>query len=425
MSPSKNLHSAPLPSEIDVLVVGAGLAGLSCARLLSLSGINVHVVEASSSVGGRVKTDEIDGFLLDRGFQVLLTSYSELQNQIDLKKLDLRNFKSGGLIWSKDQFHLITDPLKHPSDLFQTMKAKVGTLADKLKTAKLKSRLLMSSPDNCFNNPDSSTQDELESLNFSNEFIEGFFRPFLGGVYLEKSLNTSSSLFKYYFRCFASGDTAIPAKGIQRLPELFAEDLEGRITLGTSVIDILEGKVLVKGGSSLQAREVVLAVDGPSSTKLTGSSVSQFKSATTAYFSTHRAPSTEPVLILDGENHGPVNHLSVISNVCPDYAPEGMHLVSVSGVGIDASEVDEFPKKALEQLREWFGPSVESWSHLRTYFIPYALPEHPAGSLPELDTLRLRRNNLIQIGDYTTFGSIQGALLSGRKAAELILRELD
>jgi phytoene dehydrogenase-like protein len=424
MSPSLDSSHIPLPSEVDVLVIGAGLAGLSCARLLSQSGINVHVLEATSSVGGRVKTDEIDGFLLDRGFQVLLTSYSELQNQIDLEKLDLKTFKSGSLVWADSQFHLISDPTKHPWDLIPTMRAKVGSLADKIRMAKLKSRLLSSSPERCFDPPEHSTQDELRALGFSQEFIEGFFRPFLGGVYLERSLHTSSSLFNYYFRCFSSGDTALPAKGMQRLPELLAEDLGDRITLNTSAVDILENQVITQVGSSIQAREIVLAVDGPSATGLNDSTVNQFKSATTAYFSTHNPPTEQPLLVLNGDDDGPVNHLTVISNICPDYSPEGMHLVSVSGVGIKANEVDDFPKKALEQLQGWFGPSIKDWSHLRTYFIPFALPEHPAGSLPDLNGLELRHNNLIQIGDYTTFGSIQGALLSGRKAAELILKNI-
>ena len=260
MSPSTNLVSESLPTEVDVLIVGAGLAGLACARLLTLSGINTHIIEASSSVGGRVKTDEMNGFLLDRGFQVLLTSYNELKNQVDLEQLDLRAFKSGSLIRSQDQFHLLSDPIKHPSDLMSTVQARVGSLSDKTKTAILKYRLLSLRPDKCFDGPERTTQSELERLGFSQRFIDTFFRPFLGGVYLEKSLNTSSSLFNYYLRCFSSGETTLPSGGMQRLPELLAQDLEGRVTFNTIATHIDKGKVTVQNGQVVKAREVVLAV---------------------------------------------------------------------------------------------------------------------------------------------------------------------
>lgn len=425
MSPSTNLVSESLPTEVDVLIVGAGLAGLACARLLTLSGINTHIIEASSSVGGRVKTDEMNGFLLDRGFQVLLTSYSELKNQVDLEQLDLRAFKSGSLIRSQDQFHLLSDPIKHPSDLMSTVQARVGSLSDKTKTAILKYRLLSLRPDKCFDGPERTTLSELERLGFSQRFIDTFFRPFLGGVYLEKSLNTSSSLFNYYLRCFSSGETTLPSGGMQRLPELLAQDLEGRVTFNTIATHIDKGKVTVQNGQVVKAREVVLAVDEPAAAKLTKSPVNPFKSSVTAYFSTDYPPSRDPILILNGENDGPVNHVAILSNVCPSYAPEGMHLISVSGVDMNANEIKEFPREALKQLRQWFGPTVENWSYLHTYFIPFALPKHPPQTLPDLKALNLRYDNFVRIGDSTTFGSIQGALLSGRKGAELILEQLD
>ena len=425
MSPSINLVPEPLPSEVDVLIVGAGLAGLSCARVLTLSGVSTHIIEASSSVGGRVKTDEVDGYLLDRGFQVLLTSYSELKNQVDMKQLDLKAFKSGSLIWSQDQFHLLSDPIKHPSDFLSTLQAKAGSFSDKTKTAILKNRLLSLHPSECFDGPERSTQSELERLGFSDKFIDTFFRPFLGGVFLEKTLNTSSSLFNYYFRCFSSGETALPSGGMQRLPELLARDLEGRITFNTEATNIEEGKVTVQNGQVIRTKEVVLAVDAAAAAGLTKSVAHPFKSAVTAYFSTDNPPSREPILMLNGEHDGPVNHLAITSNVCPNYAPKGMHLVSVSGIDLNANEVKGFPEKALKQLNHWFGPIVKTWSHLRTYFIPFALPKHPPQTLPDLKALNLRHDHLIRIGDYTTFGSIQGALLSGRKGAELILEKLD
>ena len=232
---TSTVTSAPLPDSADVVVVGAGLSGLSCALLLERAGVNVHVVEAADAVGGRVRTDEVDGFLLDRGFQVLLTAYEEVQSQVDLPRLDLRSFDPGSIIWNGRSLEQLGDPFRNPTSAMASLSAKVGSLGDKMKVAGLRRRLTAGTVADCFAGPERSTQEELQAEGFSADFIDTFFRPFLGGVFLERELRTSASLLRYYFRCFAIGDATLPAGGMQRLPELLASPLEERITLNTPV----------------------------------------------------------------------------------------------------------------------------------------------------------------------------------------------
>ena len=416
--------SGSLPkNEIEVLVVGAGLSGLSCARILHAAGVDVHVLEGSDDVGGRIRTDRLDGFLLDRGFQVLLTAYEELRSQVDLQALELKAFRPGSVIWNGNKLVHLSDPWREPTAAFSSLRAPVGTLKDKLTVAGLRRRLLSKPPEACFEGTDRSTQEELERLGLSKGFIDAFFRPFLGGVFLERALETSSHLFRYYFRSFSAGDVTVPASGMGRLPELLASSLEGRITLDAPVKRVAATEVVLDDGQSLPAGQVVLAVDGASAAKLLSDPPPEFKATVTSYFAASEAPTDLPILLLDGEGSGPANHLAVLSNVSPSYAPPGSHLISVSGVDEAANDPKAFREGVPRQLRRWLGAGVDRWEHLRTYRIPHALPRHPAGTLPMLAEPRRRPDGLWVAGDYTEFGAIQGALRSGRRVAEAILEK--
>lgn len=415
------MDTAPLPHRADVIVVGAGLAGLACARILLERGVDVHVVEASDAVGGRVRTDTVDGFLLDRGFQVLLTAYQEVQDQVEVERLELRTFAPGSLVWTGSALERLGDPWREPGSALASLRARVGTLGDKMKVGSLRRRVLDMTPESCFQGEDRTTRQELEALGFTQDFIRLFFVPFLGGVFLDRGLETSARLFRYYFRCFSVGEAALPARGMERLPELLAEPLAGRVTLGATVTSVAAGGITLEGGATVEADQVVLAVDGTAAAALLGEKAPAFKPAVTAYFAAPEAPTRHPLLVLDGEGTGPANHVAVLSNVAPEYAPEGRHLVSVSGVGAAARDPEAFHRGATEQLRRWFGPGVDAWEHLRTYAIPHALPKHPPGSVDGTGEPRVRDDGLLVTGDHTAFGAIQGALLAGRRTAERVL----
>jgi len=409
----------PLPDSADVVVIGAGLAGLAAARRLRSGGADVLVLEASDGIGGRVRTDRVDGFLLDRGFQILLTAYSELERQDILSGLDLHAFQAGSRIRFAGEFHELADPWRRPVAAVKGLFSPVGSLSDKLGVARLRSdarrAAYLAEP-----TPDRTIRDEFEARGFSPRFIQAFLRPFLAGVLLESELSTSARYLHLLFRCFAEGDAVLPAGGMQDLPEVLAADLDGRIRTGRRVAEVRKDGVTLQEGEVVEADRVLLAVDAAATESLIGVPAPPLKPGLTLYFDAPESPVGDPLLVLNGEGDGPVNHLAVLSDVAPGYAPPGRHLVAVNAVGAPARDPDGFEAAARRQLSDWYGSDVVGrWRHLRTYHIPHALPAHPPGSLSPTDG-PLDVDGVVVAGDHRVHGSIEGALRSGRLAAERV-----
>jgi phytoene dehydrogenase-like protein len=412
-------------SDKRVIVIGAGLAGLCAARYLTRNGIGCTVVEASDGVGGRVRTDLVDGYRLDRGFQVLLTAYPEAKKELNYETLDLHRFTPGALIRFRGNFHKISDPLRQPNDLAATVFSPVGTLLDKANVARLRWNVQRGSVDDLFQRPSTSTLQRLRQAGFSEAMIDRFFRPFFGGIFLDRNLGTSSRLFDFIFRMFAEGNTVLPMGGIEAIPRQLAETLpEGTIRLKTKVEALTEDGVRLAGGESLHADAVIVAVEGPEAARLTGEIQDPgVRSVTCLYFSGERAPISQPILILNGDGIGPINNLCFPSQVAPSYAPPNRTLVSASVLG-DPGEDDELLRARVQgQLTEWFGYPAKEWSFLKSYRIRYAQPAQPPGALePPQRPIRLRPGRYV-CGDHRDNASINGAMVSGRRAAEALMRD--
>ena len=415
----------------DVAVVGAGLAGLCCARELTARGLDVTLLEASDGVGGRVRTDELDGFLLDRGFQVLLTAYEEAARVLDYGSLDLRAFTPGACVRVGGRFSQVSDPFRRPADLLATLASPVGSLADKARLGLLRRSVRSGPPQRVWERPETTTLAELQRLGFSARMIDRFFRPFLGGVLLDDALGTSSRQFAFVFRAFFEGDSVLPMTGIAAIPEQLAAGLpEGVVRLGTPVAavgpaEVAPNGVTLAGGERVAARAVVVAVDGPGAARLAGVAAPASRGVLALYFAADRAPLDEPVLLLDGDHGGPVNNACVPSSVAPGYAPAGAALVSASVLATDDPGDDARLVPAVrDQLRGWFGPQVDGWRHLRTYRIAHAQPAQPPPALtpPERD-VRVRPGVYV-CGDHRDNASINGAMASGRRAAEAVAADL-
>src|SRR6516165_8287911 len=203
-----------MPSSADVIIVGAGLAGLCCARELQAKGIGFQILEASDGIGGRVRTDAMDGFLLDRGFQVLLTAYPEAKRALDCTRLELKPFVPGVISWYAGRMNRLVDPWRTGGSWKATWQSEFGTLMDKLRIARLRSRLRRSSIEQIFLRPDRSTKEALTVEGFSNEMIHRFFRPLIGGILLDGELKSSSRMFEFVLKMLSEGDTAVPARGM-------------------------------------------------------------------------------------------------------------------------------------------------------------------------------------------------------------------
>jgi phytoene dehydrogenase-like protein len=408
----------------DVLIVGAGLAGLSCARVLQEKGVSFRILEASDGLGGRVRTDEVDGFLLDRGFQVLFTAYPEARRVLDYVRLDLKPFALGVISWYAGRMNKLVDPWRTPRAWREALRSDFGTFGDKLRIARLRGRLRRSSVDEIFSRPDRSTREALESEHFSRPMIHRFFRPLLGGILLDKELKSSSRMYEFVFKMLAEGDAALPSRGMGAIPAQLAEKFPaGAVRLNTRVEEIHENELKLAGGEILRARAVVVAADGPSAAHLIGGVEPASRSVTCFYYAVDEPPVKQPVLLLNGDGAGPVNNFVVISQVAPSYAPSGRHLVSTTVLGIHKLTDVQLSGFIIAQMKNWFGKVASTWQFLRGYYLTHAQPQQLPGALePPQRPVRVRPG-IYLCGDHRSNASIQGAMASGRRAAEAVLAD--
>lgn len=408
----------------DVVIVGCGLAGLCCALQLEQRGASFLLVEATDGIGGRIRTDLAAGFRLDRGFQVFLPSYAEAKRMLDYESLQLRPFLPGVSVRHAGKFHLLADPWRRPFAAIRSLASPIGSVADKLRLARLRSRSLQGSVEDRFRDPETTTLQALQDAGFSPAIIDRFFRPFLGGVLLDPELLTSSRMMHFIFRMFSLGSACLPAEGMEAIPRQLASALPpSTIRLGTRVVRVQSGAVNLESGEQLNARAVVLAVDGAAAAKLLGDAISAAAQGVTClYFAARRPPVEQPILVLNGERRGPINNLCVPTLVAPSYGSGDASLVSVTVLGI-LQDAERLLAEVREQLGDWFGPAVRDWNHLRSYRIPYALPQQvpPALHVPERPVRW--QPGVYVCGDHRDNASIQGAMVSGRRAADAVLED--
>lgn len=242
----------------DVLIVGAGLAGLACAVELQDSGHQPLILERSDGVGGRVRTDTHQGFLLDRGFQVLLEEYPECRRLLDYDGLELKPFYPGARIWTGKGFTRFSDPYRRPGDAMATLASPLGTVGDKLRVTELRRQVLKGSPEDLLSGPDRTIREDLEALGFKEGMINGFFRPFFGGVLLDPDLQDSSRIFRYIFRMFSSGAISVPARGMGEIPAQLAGRLpQNSIRLNATVAEVGPGRIKLEGGEEMKALSLI------------------------------------------------------------------------------------------------------------------------------------------------------------------------
>jgi phytoene dehydrogenase-like protein len=450
--------------DADVVVVGAGLAGLTCALTLVEAGRRVLVLEASDGVGGRVRTDEVDGFLLDRGFQVLLTGYPAARRWFDSDALELRPFAPGVVVHPSGAARgvRLADPFRAPFAAARSLVSPLFTPLDALRLLRWRHSLLSPSGPEVAARRQVTTRERLDEVGFSSRIIEGFFRPFLAGTFFDPDLTTSSRVTELVFRCFFRGDVAVPARGMGQLGTQLAARLpSGAVRLSTPLLRVAAddepGLELTVPGATLRARRVVLAVDAPALAGIDGASGALRRSTASGagrvtgvevaddvtddvpdepaaqpapgrgtavvYFDAPRSPTRgRPDLHIGTPGDGPIATLATMSDVAPDYAPPGRSLVSVSTVGVPEVADRALIAAVRAQASLWFGQQVDAWRPLATYRIPYAQPRQDPVDLPELARPTRIGADLWRCGDHTDTGSIQGALVAGRRTAEELLR---
>jgi len=386
-------------ADHDVIVVGAGMAGLACARALMIAGREPVVLERSHTIGGRVRTDAVDGFLLDHGFQVLPTAYPEARAVLDLGRLDLGLFERGAIIRSEGRFRRLADPRHAP---VRSLRALAGGLVG-VRDGAAVLKLLRGGGE------ETTAADALRRAGVARSTVETFFAPFLRGIFLEERLTTSSRLLDFVLHTFADGPAALPAGGMGAIATPLAVGVNVR--KGTGVATVGPRAVSLESGDQLRAGAVVVATSG-----LVDEPAHGWNGVACVYYDAPSTPIPGPWLVVNGEG-GPINNLCVPSEAAPSYAAPGRALVSATILGAGDPDLEQVER----QLRGWFGSTVADWRHLRTYRIPRALPSFPVGGFGG-QPVRLAEG-LYACGDHREHPSLNGALASGRRAAEAVLAD--
>ena len=409
--------------EAPVIIVGAGMAGLSCAVHLQAAGLNLRLIDSSDGVGGRVRTDVVDGFLLDRGFQVYLDAYPETGALLDLKALDLRAFEPGALVFDGKRLERLMDVFRRPTSAWASVTAPIGGFIDKLRVGLMRTQILGSTLEQIANREDRTTESYLRGRGFSEAVIDTFFRSFYGGIFLESELRTSSRMFEFTFKMFGQGSATLPAKGMGEIPKQLAARLPlDSITLNQKVVSLDSRSVTLSSGEQIHGRAVVLATNAAGVGSLLPElkdSMPDWRSVTNLYFCAPSSPIKESIICLNGSGEGVVNNVCALTDASPDYSPDERALISVSVLGLHPEE--SLPGKVQQELMGWFGECVGEWSHLRTDIIPKALPEQ-APSAQKDKVGFIQQNGIYVCGDHATSASIEGAVISGKHVAEAILK---
>ncbi len=410
-----------MADNVDVVVVGAGLAGLSAADLLVRAGADVVVLEAGDEVGGRVRTDVVDGRRLDRGFQILLPAYPEVARRVSLGALAARPFPRGLVVREGDRTTLLGDPRGGGWGT-----ARPGLFlgpADLVRLTAMCARDLASPARRLINGPERATREELANRGLSLRAIDELFAPFLAGVFLEPDLATSGRFFDLVWRSFLRRAPVVPALGMGQVPRQLAAALPpGSVRLGREVVGVTSREARLRDGERVAARAVVVATDGTVAASLLPElAAPRWNSVTTYYFSAPEPPARRRHLMVEARRTGPVANTVVMSEVAPSYAPPGTALIAASVLGLDDGGPDRERAVRIHLAGLW-RTDVHDWELVRAYPIARAVP---AMISPHLIRRPVRAaGGLYVCGDHRDTSSIQGALFSGRRAARAVAADL-
>jgi phytoene dehydrogenase-like protein len=404
-----------------IYIIGAGISGLVAAIELEKAGFTPVILESSGEIGGRMKTDNVDGFLLDHGFQVLNTAYPEAKKYLDYGQLHLKNFDPGAVIFDEKESYIITDPLRNPLKIVGMAFSKVGTFLDKVKMFTLTQELKKKSNEEIFNEPSVPTLQYLKNYGFSDLVITNFFKPFFRGIFLEKHLNTSSRMFEFIFKMFSLGNAAVPAKGMGEIPKMLrSQHSKTQIFFNSPVKQVVGKSIHLANGDILEADRIIIATQPDHVMPQLQGQFPPAQKVINLYFSLQRSFMARPMIgLLAGEGHL-VNNLVFMDDVSDAYSPKDRSLLSVTVLESTLSE-KELIKAVQAELELISGVKADYFKFLKSYYINYALPAVDDLKYSIASTECKITDHVYLAGDYLLNGSINAAMTSGRIAAEAVI----
>ena len=395
-----------------IAVIGAGIAGIHCCSELIELGYHVDLYEKSNEIGGRMKTDLIDGFQIDHGFHVLQTGYEFAQKVIDYDKLDAKAFEPGALVirssTKRNRIWRLSDPFRRPFDM--------------LRVLLMRRKLTKMSVDEIFLKGDLTTEHWLRNQGFSQKFINRFFYPLFSGIFLESELRTNERLFKFVFRTMSKGDMVLPKKGIQAIPNLLAQNIPKENIELNSNVEIISHESIKVNGEERRYNGVIIAYDDrPNLSK---------KHVWTLYFSADKSPLKSKHIMLNSEIRNSsdlISYISVPSDIQSNYSPVGKSLVCVTVLGekcdsLGLDSKDEVLAKVESELRIWYGEQVNNWDSITVQHIVNALPETDSPFFG--DSKSKSSDGFFRSGDFMSHGSVEGTLISARDTVLKVKQEI-
>lgn len=407
-----------------VVILGGGVAGLIAALHCEEAGLSPALIEAKTVPGGRVRTDYRDGFQLDHGFQVLLTEYQEVQRYLDLEALELATFRPGAIVFDHRGQFRVSDPLREPGQMLSMAFSRVGTLRDKWLVFKLNRELKAADRATLFRVDDQTTLAYLRDYGFSDRMINQFFRPFFGGIFLENELSTPAGMFRFVFKMFGSGNAALPRRGIGAVVEQLHARLQRTKFIGDTRIAYLKGNQLVDAAGKVHPFDKLILTTDPASLmdNLSGQEVN-WHDTCVFYYATSESLLSEPTIGLVSDPNSLINNFCELTQVWPDYAPAGQHLISVTLKRI-SPDSSELYRAIGEEIAKWCGKPDQPMQFLTRYDIPRALPVNPSQQYSMQAASTMLTDDIYLAGDYLLNASLDAAMRSGRLATEAMLQSL-
>ena len=408
--------------DFKIYIVGAGVSGLVAAQVLENKGYHPIILEASNRAGGRVKTDFIDGFQLDHGFQVLLSSYPAAQKYLDFKALELQELRSGAVIFKNGKQQVIGDPLRDISVLFSTLFSGVGNLLDKIKILQLSLRLQKKSIDAIFSSQEISTKEYLQEFGFSSQMIAQFFSPFFTGIFLENKLTTSSRMFEFVFKMFGEGLAVIPKGGMEEISkQLVAKLSNTTFQFNTKVRSVSDKEIILNTGEKLASTATIIATDASKLINNAPPKNLSWKSCQTLYFTANKRVIEKPMIGLVSKEDSLINNIFYHTSVAT-HSNNNEELLSVTVVKEHQLSEEQLIAAVIKQLKEEC--HIDTITFLAIYSIKRALPDLKNIKYEVSASETQLSSSIFLAGDVQLNGSLNAAMIAGEKAAFQVIASL-
>ena len=409
--------------DYSINIIGAGLSGLVAARVLEDHGYQPTIYEAESHVGGRLRTFEVDGYQLDRGFQVMLSQYPKVRQYLDLEALQLQKLKPGAVIYNKRESTRIGDPTRDISALLPTIFSNIGSISDKFKVLKLNLELKKLSIQEIFNKEETTTLQYLRNKGFSEKMISNFFRPFFSGIFLEPDLKTSSRMFEFVYKMFGEGDAVIPKDGINAIPmQLYKRLKTTKVNFNSRIKQVTDDVLTLENGEQVKSHFTIIATEASSMVANLRGQKQEWKSCRCLYFTVEEDVIGNAIIGLQSDKEKLVNNIFYHSTILNNNTSEGKLLSATIVRDVEYNE-EELVEKVSEELKFEFG--IKTIKFLKQFYIPKALPDLKDIQY-ELQSTEARLSTQIFLaGDQLLNGSQNAAMLSGERAALGVVEVLE